>query len=191
MTFPRTKTPRFIATSKVTGSSPGDSAGDLERCLGVGEALGRLDEQAVGRGLGQAVEAIPSLGVGRGLDPRGRDQAVLIEDGRLDLQAGDRPGRSPCRGHAPPLACVGARASWNFGAWTMNGSRRIMPRSTVRISGSSPAEGVDLGRGDPRAGDDQLGDPVAADPGQLEPAVGAGRGADRDQSLAGACPACE
>ena len=48
-----------------------------------------------------------------------------------------------------------------------------------------PAEGVDLCRGDPGAGDDQVGDPVAADPGQLEPAVGAGRRGDRDQLVAG------
>ena len=46
-----------------------------------------------------------------------------------------------------------------------------------------PAEGVDLSRGDPRAGDDQVGDPIAADPGQLEPAVRAGRRGDRDQSF--------
>ena len=49
---------------------PGRLGRDLERRVGVGETLGGLDEQAIGRGLGQPVEAIPPLGVGRGLDPR-------------------------------------------------------------------------------------------------------------------------
>ena len=47
-------------------------------------------------------------------------------------------------------------------------------------AGPSTVQDVELGRGDRRAGDEDLGDPVAADPRQAKAAVRAGGGGDRE-----------
>ena len=62
------------------GRSPWDRAGP-----------GRLDEQSIGRALGQAGEAIAALGIGRRLDALGRVRSCARCRPAAELHAGDRP----------------------------------------------------------------------------------------------------
>ena len=71
---------------------------------GVGMALARLDEQAIGRPPGQAAQAVMSPGVGLRLDARGRDEAAPACRPCRGVSARRWAGPCPCRGWSPRSA---------------------------------------------------------------------------------------
>ena len=123
--------------------------------LGVRQTVARLEEQAIGRPLGQAGKSIVPLGVGRRLDARRPDEAVLVEDHAAEFEPGDGPAGVLVADDA--LDRLGRRGGVLESAGVVDGPfrRHRVLWLVVLIGVAVAVHGVELGRGDRRPGDDQ------------------------------------